>query len=135
MTFTREWYRDFRKEQERAERRAEYGRLRHQILLKARSKGKHTKKEWAALVEAVGNVCVRCGISAELLHGKQLCKDHALPPMHGGGDSIANLQPMCRNCNSSKGNWPKDFIPFYLRSELGHYQRLEVTFHGWKAVA
>jgi 5-methylcytosine-specific restriction endonuclease McrA len=36
--------------------------------------------------------------------------DHVKPLTKGGADMLANLRPICKNCNSSKGNkWPFDF--------------------------
>lgn len=68
-----------------------------------------------------GCVCVQCGVE-----GTQLIKavdhsggihidvytdgfrlmtiDHILPKSKGGLDHLDNLQPMCTNCNSKKGN-------------------------------
>lgn len=82
---------------------------RAQRLAAARQKGTHTKEEWVNLVEIMGHKCVRCGISADDLEGGVLCKDHILPIYQGGSDSIENIQPLCRNCNSSKGPESKDW--------------------------
>jgi uncharacterized protein YdaU (DUF1376 family) len=72
---------------------------RSQRLAAARQLGTHTADEWEALIEVCGGVCVRCG-------GKphpEPVKDHITPIYQGGSDAIANLQPLCRSCNSSKG--------------------------------
>lgn len=82
---------------------------RSQRLSDARAKATHTKDEWLSLVVAVGNRCMRCDISADDLHGNVLCKDHIVPLYQGGSDGIDNIQPMCRNCNSSKGPEAVDY--------------------------
>lgn len=41
--------------------------------------------------------CVRCGTHLDLT-----C-DHIVPESKGGETSLANLQTMCRSCNSKKG--------------------------------
>lgn len=45
-----------------------------------------------------GWTCVTCGTHADL------SVDHILPVSRGGSDDDANLQAMCRPCNSRKGN-------------------------------
>lgn len=69
---------------------------RSERLSEARRKGTHTKEEWDALVDVCGGKCLRCGSESEIV------KDHILPIVHGGSDSIENLQPLCRSCNASK---------------------------------
>jgi uncharacterized protein YdaU (DUF1376 family) len=80
---------------------------RSQRLAAARAKGTHTDLEWSLLVEICGGTkCVRC--AAE---GVRLVKDHIVPIYQGGDDSIRNLQPLCSNCNSSKGADTTDHRP------------------------
>jgi len=62
------------------------------------AEGSHTREEWMALVERCGHKCVCCG------ERKKLTRDHIIPILAGGSDYIANIQPLCRECNSSKGN-------------------------------
>lgn len=78
-------------------------RLRQERIQAARAKGTHTKDEWREMYEASGPSCVRCGFVGHV------CKDHIVPIYLGGSDSIRNLQPMCRNCNSEKGPDSTDF--------------------------
>lgn len=82
---------------------------RSQRLAAARAKGTHTKDEWESLQEALDYRCVKCSADAASLNGGQLTKDHVMPIYQGGDDSIFNLQPMCRNCNSGKGNDTTDY--------------------------
>lgn len=73
-----------------------------------------------------GLTCVVCGITADKLalerhegskryhynlyashkSGREvmLTVDHIIPKSRGGSNNPENLQPMCRKCNSSKGN-------------------------------
>lgn len=80
-------------------------------------RGGHTAKEWRALVTEFDWRCVRCERK-----GGRLSKDHIVPLFLGGTDDIANLQPLCRRCNSSKGEETTDWKA---------YRRA----HGWSSVA
>jgi 5-methylcytosine-specific restriction endonuclease McrA len=71
--------------------------LRSQRIAEARSKGTHTSAEWGAMKIYHGMTCARCGELCEPV------KDHIKPIYQGGSDSIENLQPLCKKCNSSKG--------------------------------
>lgn len=57
--------------------------------------------------------CVRCGCVPMV----RPCKDHITPICIGGSDHISNLQPLCRECNSSKG--PESFNWLEYRQEHG----------------
>lgn len=80
------------------QRRTIHGRIRSQRLAEARARGTHTSQEWMDLVSRFDMRCVRCGCTPA---GKP-CKDHIVPIYVGGSDAIDNLQPLCRECNSSK---------------------------------
>lgn len=75
---------------------------RRQRLLAARALGTHTKEEWAAILGRHGNKCALCGIHASELIGGKLTKDHIVAISDGGSDAATNLQPLCRECNTSK---------------------------------
>lgn len=62
------------------------------------AKGKYTKAEWQELCKRFDHRCLRCGNTSEL------SVDHVIPVTKGGSNSIENIQPLCRSCNSSKGN-------------------------------
>lgn len=84
------------------DRRAAYQRAheaRSKRLRAAREKGTHTRSEWTALADVFGK-CVNCGIPYHKLFGGKPTKDHIIPLCTGGCDCIANIQPLCRNCNS-----------------------------------
>lgn len=44
-----------------------------------------------------GKKCLCCGTE------KSIHLDHVVPVKKGGKDELDNLQPLCRDCNSSKG--------------------------------
>lgn len=91
-------------------RQRQNARIRSERLSAAREKGAHTKEEWAALVDACGNQCVRCGAADGVV------KDHVKPIYQGGSDGIDNLQPLCAKCNASKGPEDIDHVPLSVRS-------------------
>ncbi len=80
------------------------GLTRSQRLTEARKSGTHTELEWGALVEILGDICVKCETPIIQLFGGGVCKDHVVPLFKGGGDGIDNLQPLCRECNAGKGS-------------------------------
>lgn len=75
---------------------------RSERLKAARELGRHSESEWLAVRDFFGQ-CVACGAVPEDLEGGKLIKDHIVPIYLGGSDAIQNIQPSCRNCNSSKG--------------------------------
>lgn len=105
-----------------------HGRLRSLRMAAARAKGTHCKSEWTAMVDVFGG-CVRCGVDKESLYGGMPSKDHIIPIFVGGCDCIANIQPLCRNCNSGKPD-ATDYRPI-VRSDwaMRYIARLE---NGWE---
>lgn len=75
------------------------GRARDQRMKLAKAKGSHTEAEWNEMVEYFEYKCVFCDDAFETL-----TKDHIIPIYQGGDDSITNIQPACRSCNSKKGS-------------------------------
>lgn len=49
------------------------------------------------IIDRDGGCCRKCGSDSDL------CLDHIVPVVLGGGDSEDNLQVLCRTCNSRKG--------------------------------
>jgi len=75
----------------------------------------HTKGEWQEMVDFFNNLCCNC--ESEVI-GKP-CKDHIIPKSSGGSNSIRNVQPLCRECNTSKGPYQIDYRDdFCLRHGL-----------------
>ena len=50
-----------------------------------------------AVFKKHGKVCLACGSKNEI------SLDHVVPVCRGGWNSVNNLQPLCRSCNSKKG--------------------------------
>lgn len=67
--------------------------------------GEYTVTEWRDLCAKYGNCCLCCG------RGGKLTVDHIVPIALGGLNTIDNLQPLCRPCNSSKRLKIIDFRP------------------------
>jgi 5-methylcytosine-specific restriction endonuclease McrA len=63
------------------------------------AKGSHTHAEWQSLLEASSFLCWYCGCS-----DKPLTRDHIIPLKLGGSNTISNIVPACRSCNSKKGH-------------------------------
>lgn len=60
--------------------------------------GDYTPYRWKKLCAFYDDRCVCCG------EQKPLTVDHVIPLSLGGTNSIDNIQPLCVNCNSRKGN-------------------------------
>lgn len=65
---------------------------------KLHASGSFTSKEWLALLEKHNHICLCCK-----RNDVALTIDHIVPLFHGGTNSIENLQPLCKSCNSKKG--------------------------------
>lgn len=50
-----------------------------------------------------GTSCLACGATEDI------CLDHVIPVFNGGENSIDNLQPLCRSCNTKKGTDTTDY--------------------------
>jgi hypothetical protein len=60
--------------------------------------GSHTEEEWQATLLEYNYECANC-------HSRNnLTVDHIKPISKGGTDFISNIQPLCRKCNSIKGD-------------------------------
>ena len=61
------------------------------------AEGSFTAAEFIALCEHYNNRCVCCGAEGSLT------PDHVVPLSRGGSNDISNIQPLCGQCNSTKG--------------------------------
>ena len=91
----------------RAADRARYERCRYQrVMLAERARarrsgatGSHTVAEWKSVLRHFKRLCVYCGVK---LTTKNISKDHDVPLKRLGSNSIRNIVPACRRCNSRK---------------------------------
>ena len=77
-----------------------YTRARSAFNRLGKDRGDHTQEEWIELCKEYDFKCCKCG--GEVIGGIPT-KDHILPIRLGGSSTIGNLQPLCRQCNVSKG--------------------------------
>jgi len=121
-------------EQRRAAKRLYYARHReqhkavmaayhraHPEVLRAKSNayrararsavGQFTSAEWRALVESYGGKCAYRGEAGPLQ------VDHRTPLTRGGKNSIDNILPACRKCNTEKGQLTEEEFRARLAAE------------------
>lgn len=67
---------------------------------KANAPGSHTTAEWLELKEYYGSCCAYC--QAHESDCGPLTRDHMISLSNGGSDSIDNIAPCCKSCNSTK---------------------------------
>jgi 5-methylcytosine-specific restriction endonuclease McrA len=78
-----------------------YGRKQTAFLARSKFIADHTREEWLYLCAGYDFKCCKCGCD---VIGGIPTKDHIIPIRMGGTSHIDNLQPLCRQCNLSKGN-------------------------------
>ena len=66
---------------------------------KLAAEGSHSDEEWQELKAFYNFKCLCCGQQEPDI---KLTRDHVLPLIQGGTDSIDNIQPLCARCNSKK---------------------------------
>ena len=84
-------------------------RFNHEQKLSIRLRRSQAYKDhWLAIVAHYGNRCLCCRAT-----DKQLCFDHVIPISQNGANDATNGQPLCRRCNTYKGQAEptKDYRP------------------------
>lgn len=82
----------------------------------------YEQTDWGEMLQFFDNKCICCGYKFEEGVDRPT-KDHIKPRAGGGTDDISNLQPLCRQCNSSKcADHTTDYrlnyeIPSFLRKK------------------
>lgn len=84
-------------------KKAEYDQRR--AARKAAAEGDFTSNQWIQLCQEYGHRCLCCGKQTKLT------VDHIVPLLKGGSNDISNLQPLCKPCNSRKGDKVIDYRP------------------------
>lgn len=84
---------------------------------KSKAGGQYTSQQWQELCEHYGQICLCCRKK------RKLTADHIIPVSKGGTSDINNIQPLCKPCNSKKGDRVIDFRPdnkkvFYVQLEF-----------------
>jgi 5-methylcytosine-specific restriction endonuclease McrA len=107
LVYQKQW-RLKKPEKEKAKRDKYYTKPKSKELAKIRSYKRrllklgidtaHTPEEWEAKKQEFNYQCAYCGRK-----GVKLTKDHIVPLIKGGTDSIDNVVPACEYCNKSKG--------------------------------
>ena len=69
--------------------------------------GTHTDQQWQYLLRRFNYRCCKC--QQEPTRDNPITKDHIIPVSLGGTDNISNIQPLCKSCNSAKGNKIVDY--------------------------
>jgi 5-methylcytosine-specific restriction endonuclease McrA len=83
-----------------------YGKAYKERKLKAG--GSFTSEEWILLKKKYNYTCLCCKQQEPFI---VLTADHIIPLSRGGKNSVENIQPLCRQCNSRKYVNTVSYIP------------------------
>jgi 5-methylcytosine-specific restriction endonuclease McrA len=90
---------------------------------KSQAGGTYTTTEWYNLCRFYDFHCLRCN---KKLPFDKLTLDHVKPVAQGGSSFIFNTQPLCKSCNSSKGNKEIDYrksLPDWINRDSSVWQQ------------
>lgn len=92
----------------KAKRKRYYEKNKHKFYIKARKRkqginnlpGYHTEREWQSRLLEFGSRCCYCDANLDSVN---ITKEHLIPVILGelSSDSIENIIPACRTCNSA----------------------------------
>lgn len=85
---------------------------RNQRASRKSAPGSFTRQEWLALLDFYGGVCLSCGSDTDI------SADHVVALANGGTNTLDNIQPLCRPCNSKKHVKTIDYRVIALK--IGH---------------
>lgn len=111
-----QWSKKNRKKQQSYVNKCRDNKPEHYRLLRrvsenrrrTRMNGNLTAAEWEALKAKYNYACLRCGKREPKI---SLTIDHIVAVCNGGSNSIENIQPLCRPCNTSKNKKTADYRP------------------------
>ena len=92
---------EYYREKDRTRKRPEGFYLRMLRNRRARRRAaicEHGTGCFARAAATMPRKCANCGSTS-----REICADHIVSLTHGGKDCKDNLQPLCRQCNASKG--------------------------------
>jgi 5-methylcytosine-specific restriction endonuclease McrA len=104
LEYNREYFRNH------PEKNAQY--LNNRRSRKQQTGGSFTANEWLELCIRYHWTCLCCKRCEPEI---TLTVDHIIPLSKGGSNAIANIQPLCLNCNLRKGTKTKDYRPWFNR--------------------
>ena len=79
-----------------------------------------------------------CGYCGRKLSPTSMTVDHIVPVSRGGGNSIENLMPCCRECNEAKAADNLEMLrihlvwPFLKISEIADFRRVRIAANKYK---
>jgi hypothetical protein len=84
--------------------------LRKERMAAARKLGRHTNKEWLALVVEFDGYCVRCLEKPDKVEKDHTISLYEIDYGENPSDSIENIQPLCKLCNLQKTGGEKNWV-------------------------
>lgn len=88
---------------------------------KRQNGGRHTNSQWLGVL-AQHRICPRCKREWDVItprpdrrYRSVWTKDHIVPLSQGGSNDINNIQPLCYQCNSAKGDGRRDASCAYAK--------------------